>query len=86
MLGYIVEEFIILPVVYPCGTVSVSSIGSFSSVGSSSKSSHPSVHLSIGSCHIQYYSKKKRGREKCIKPQQEKARHEEQINRSKVVV
>ena len=40
MLGYIVEEFIILPVVYPCGTVSVSSLGSFSSVGSSSKTSH----------------------------------------------
>ena len=64
MLGYRVEEVSILPVVYPFGTVSVSSLGSFSSVGSSSKTSHPSVHLSIRSCHIQDYSKKKKGREK----------------------
>ena len=47
MLGYIVEEFIILPVVYPCGTVSVSSLGYFSSVGSTSKPSHPSLPLSL---------------------------------------
>ena len=33
--------------VYPCGTVSVSSLGYFSSVGSSSKPSHPSLTHSI---------------------------------------
>ena len=30
----------VMPVVYPCGTVGVSSLGSFSSIGSSSKTSH----------------------------------------------
>ena len=36
------EEVSIFPVLYPRGTVSVSSLGTFSSVGSSSKRSHPS--------------------------------------------
>ena len=66
-----------MPVVYPCGTVSVSSLVSFLSVGFSSKPSHPSLPLSLGAHYIQEYFKKKRGRKrKCIKPQQEKDRHE----------
>ena len=36
MLRYGGEEVSIVPVVYPCGTVSVSSLGSFSFIGSSS--------------------------------------------------
>ena len=73
--------------VYPCGTVSVSSLGYFLSVGSSSKPSHTSLPLSIGAQHIQEYFKKKRGGEqKFIKPQQEKARHEGWIKPNKVIV
>ena len=57
------------------------------SVGSSSKPSHPSLALSLVARHIQESFKKKRGRKiKCIKPQQEKARHEERMKRYKVVV
>ena len=73
--------------VYPRGMVSVSSLGSFSSVGSSSKPSHPYLPLSLGAHHIQEYLKNKRGRKrKLIKPQQEKARHEEWMKQDKVVV
>ena len=54
----------IVPFVYPRGTVSVSSLGSFMSVGSSYKPSHPSLPLSIGARHIQEYLKKKRGRKR----------------------
>ena len=46
-LGYGGEEVSIVPDVYPCGTVSVSSLGYFLSVGSSSKPSHPSFTISI---------------------------------------
>ena len=57
------------------------------SVGSSSKLSHPSLPVSIVARHIQDYFKKKRGsKQKFIKPQQEKARHEERMNRSKSIV
>ena len=44
--------------------------------------------VSFGERHIQeYFKKKKRGRKrKFIKPQQEKARTEEQIKRGKVIV
>ena len=74
------DKFIIVPFVYPRGTVSVSSLGYFSSVGSSSKPFHPSLLLSLGARHIQEYFKNKRGRKlKFIKPQQDMARHEEQI-------
>ena len=73
--GYEVSTVIF---VYPRGMVSVSSLGYFSSVGSSSKPYHPSLPLSLGARHIQEYFKKKRGRKrKFIHPQQEKARHEE---------
>ena len=67
------DEVSVMPVVYPCGTVSVSSLGCFSSIGSSSKPPHPSLPLSIGVHNIQEYFKKKRGRKrKYIKPQEEK--------------
>ena len=70
------DEVSIVTFVYPCGTVSVSSLGYFSYVGSSSKPSHPSLPLSLGSRHIQEYFKNKRGRKrKFIKPHQEKARN-----------
>ena len=46
-------EFNIVPFVYTRGEVSVSSLGSFSSVGSSSKPPHPSLSLSLGARHIQ---------------------------------
>ena len=42
------NEVNIVPFVYPRGTVSVSSLGYFFSVGSSSKPSHPSLALSLG--------------------------------------
>ena len=73
--------------VYPCGTVSVSSLVSFLSVGSSSKPSHPSLPLSLGAPNIQEYFKMKRGRKrKFIKQQQEKARQEERMKQVKVIV
>ena len=56
------DEVNIVPFVYPRGTVSVSSLGSFSSVGSSYKPSHPSLPLYLGARHIQEYFKKKRGK------------------------
>ena len=81
------DEVSIVPFVYPCGLVSVSSLGSFSSVGSSSKPSRPYFPLSIGARQIQEYSKNKRGRKrKSIKPQQDNARHEERMKRVKVIV
>ena len=80
------DEFSILSFVYPRGTFIVSSLGYFSSVGSSSKPSHPSLPLSLGARHIQEYFKKKRGRkQKPIKPQQEKARHKERMQQGKVI-
>ena len=86
MLGYGGEDVSIVPVVYPRGTVSVSPLGSFPSVGSSSKPSHPSLTVSLGACHIQKYLRNKMGRKlKFIKPQQENARHEERMKRSKVI-
>ena len=69
-----------MPFVYPRGTVSVSSLGSFLSVGSSFKPFHPSLLLSLGAHNIQEYFKRKRGRKlKFVKPQQEKARQEERM-------
>ena len=62
MLGGGGDEVSVMPVVYPRGTVSVSSLGSFSSVGSSSKTSYPLLPLSLGVNPIQEYFKKKRGR------------------------
>ena len=66
--------------VYPRETVSVSSLGSFSSVGSSSKPFHPSLPLSLIALHIQDYFENKRGRKrKSIKPQKEKTSNEERM-------
>ena len=73
------DEVSVMTVVYPRGTASVSSLGSFSSVGSSSKPSHPSLPLSFGVNLIQeYFKKKKRRKRKYIKPQEEKARSKQQ--------
>ena len=80
------DEVNYVPFVYPCETVSVSSLGSFLSVGSSSKPSHPSLPLSLVAHNIQDYSKRKKGRKrKFIKPQQEKSRQEERMKRVKVI-
>ena len=49
-----------MPVVSSRGTVSVSSLGSFLSVGSSSKPYYPHLTLFIIVHHIQYSFKKKR--------------------------
>ena len=59
MLGGGGDEVGIMPVIYPHWTVSVSSLGYFSSVGSSSKHYCPSLYLSLGAHHIQEYFKKK---------------------------
>ena len=53
MFGYGGEKVSIVTVVYPRGTVSISSLGFFLSVGSSSKPSHSSLPLSLGAHHIQ---------------------------------
>ena len=53
MIGYVGEDFSIVPVIYPRGTVSVSSLGCFSSDGYSYKPSHPYFPFSIGARHIQ---------------------------------
>ena len=76
-----------MPVVYPHLTVSVSSLGYFSSIGSSSKPSHPSLPFSLRAHQIQEYFNNKRGRKrKFLKPQQGKARYEEHMKQRKVVV
>ena len=80
------EYVIILSIVYPRGTVSVSSLGSFSSVGSSYKPSHPYFPVSLGARHIQEYFSNNSGRKcKPIKPQHEKERQEQRMKRSKVI-
>ena len=56
------EDVSIVPVVYPCGAVSVSLLGYFSYVGSSSKPSYPYLPVSIVARHIQYYFNDKRGK------------------------
>ena len=50
-----------MPGVYPRGTFNVSSLGSFFSVGSSLKTSHPPLPISLVLHRIQEYFKKKRG-------------------------
>ena len=57
------------------------------SVGSSSKPSHPSLPLDLGVHRIQEYFNKKRGKKrKYIKPQEEKARREQQTKKMRVTV
>ena len=53
MLGGGGDEFSILLGAYPHGTVIVSSLVYFSSAGSSSKPSRPSLSISLGEFHIQ---------------------------------
>ena len=60
MIGCGGNEFNIIPVVYPRGPISVSSLGYFFSVCSSSKPSHYCLPLSLGEKNIQDYFKKKR--------------------------
>ena len=87
MLGDGGYEVSVMPVVYPRGTVSVSSLGSFSSIGSSYKPSHPSLPLSLGVNRIQEYFNNKRGRKrKYIKPQEEKTRRKQQMQQMRVTV
>ena len=75
MLGDVGDKVSIMPVVYPRGTVSVSSLGYFLSVVSSYKPSHLYFPLYILVHHIQEYFKKKRGRkQKYIKPQEGEGR------------
>ena len=81
------DEVDVMPIVYPRGTVSVSSLGYFSSVDSSYKTSHPSLPLYIRVHCIQEYFNKKGGRnQKYIKSQEEKASHEEQRKKMRVTV
>ena len=75
-----------MPVVYHCGKVSVSPLGSFLSVGYSSKPFNHALPVSIIEIHIQEYFNNNRGRKrKLIKPHQEEANHEDWINQSKVI-
>ena len=55
------DEVSVMPVLYPRGTVNVSSLGYFLYFGSSYKPSHPSISLSLGVHLIQEYFRKKRG-------------------------
>ena len=55
------DEVSIMPVAYPCGTVSASSLGYFSSIGYSYRPSHTYLTLSLIACHIQYFFKNNRG-------------------------
>ena len=71
------DYFIIMYVVSPCDSVSVSSLGYFSPVGSSSKPSRYSFPLSIGEFHTQEYFKNKRGsNQEFIKSHQDMAKCE----------
>ena len=80
------EDVSIVPVVYPRGAVSVSSLGFFRSIGYYYKPSHPHLPVFLGARHIQEYFKNKRGRKrKFIKVQQENTRNDERMNRSKVL-
>ena len=64
MLGGGGDDISVIYIVYPRGTISVSSLGSFSSVGSLTKPSHPSLTLSFEVHHIQDHPKKKRARKR----------------------
>ena len=64
-------KFSIMNVVYPCGMFSFSSLGSFLSVVSYYKTSHPAIPLYLGLQHMQEYFNNKRGRkQKYIKTQE----------------
>ena len=61
MLGNGGKDVSIVPFVYPRRMASVSSLGYFSFVGSSSKSSNPYLPVSVGALQILEYFKNKRG-------------------------
>ena len=87
VIGYIGEYVSIVPVVYPRGTVSVSSLGYFSSVGSFSKPSRSSLPLSIRVHHIKGgFKNKNMRRKKNINSQQERTRCEERRKQMRVAV
>ena len=87
MLGGGGDEVSVISVVYPRGAVSVSSLGYFLSIGSSYKPSHPSLPLSLRVHRIQdYFKKNGRGKQKYIKPQDEKSSNEEQRNKMRLTV
>ena len=78
MLGGVGDEVSVMTVVHPRGKVSVSSLGYFSSVGSSSKPYHPSLPIYLGFQHIKdYFNKKRKRKRKFTKPLEEKASHKE---------
>ena len=82
------DEVSFTPVVYPCGTVHVLSLSYFLYVVSSYNTSHPPLSsLSLGVHRIQEYFEKNRvRRKKYIKPQEEKARRENQMKQMRVTV
>ena len=87
MIGYVVDEFGIIHFVYLCGLVSVSSLGPCFYVNSSSKNSHSSLPISLGALHIQEYFKNKRARKiRFIKILRDKASHEDQRKKMRVLV
>ena len=87
MLGCGGDEVSIMSVVSPCGLVSVSSLGSFLTVSSSSKRSNYSLPISPRARHIKDYFKKKIGsKQRSIKTQEEKAGREEKRNQMIVTV
>ena len=87
MLGDSGEDLSIVPVVYPHGAFSVSSLGAFLYVGSSSKTSRPYLPVYIVARHIQEYFNNKKGRkQKFINPQQEKSRHEDRRKKISIIV
>ena len=86
MIGYVGVEVSIVTGVYPRGTVSISSLGYFSSMGSSYKPSHPYFLLSLEECHVQEFSRRRGGGIVFIKTQPEKAKNKERTKQSKVIV
>ena len=87
MIGGGGDEVSVIPVVCPSGTVSVSPLSSFLSVGSSFKPSHTSLPLYLRVHHIQEYFNKNRGKnQKYTSLQEDKARHEYQRKQMRVTV
>ena len=87
VLGVFGDVASFMPVVYPHGTVSVSSLSSFSYAGSSYKPACLSITLSLVVHLIQDYFKKERGRKrKYITPQEEKSRREQKMKKMRVTI
>ena len=80
MFGYWGEDNSIGPVSYHCGTVIVSSLVYFFVHFFFVTPSHPYLPVSLEEYPTQEYFKSKREwKQKFVKPQQEQARHEEQM-------